>query len=249
MATCQRFDAEFLAGWEATGELPGEHLRTCLDCMARQRSYQRLAAALRAADAPPLASDWQERVFDRVRALQPVSSVSDDSAARSELLVRSKPRKERWLARAAAFVAAAAAVMFCLHREQVEPSLPDYMVSIDGGQRVERSSTSAQTFKPRMPFQLWLRPGHAVQARLAARAFVNGDRRQELLLKIATLPKGVMRIDAIVPEPRLALDHTVNIVIVIGSSRTLSADETLPLDVTKHAANVRHVTTVLELTH
>jgi hypothetical protein len=117
----------------------------------------------------PLGGEFQDRIIQAIQAERaaPLSSAKTP-AAKVLPFSRRAVRWSGWLAAAAAM----AAVLLLTLRQPA--ALPGYGLELSGGNRQERSETSARRFVPGSPFQLVLRPEKAVEGEIEARFFLAG---------------------------------------------------------------------------
>src|SRR5262245_44210554 len=129
MGACERFEREFLEEWEGSGEIRDEHVRECVECSQRYRSYRLIAGALRADDAPELPAEWEEQLIEHVRA----RSHGERAGAPSQFRIRHRPVKQRWWLVAAPALALAAGALLFVNLWRGSETLPGYVASVEGG--------------------------------------------------------------------------------------------------------------------
>jgi hypothetical protein len=169
MSACSRFEDEALGRLEAGLELD-DHFRTCEDCLAARRAYERIQAEIRSlgADQAP-AEGWEGRLWERIRQ-------------REE---RRRPRRVWWLA---APVAAALVAVIFLARPPADRELA-VAVRIEPDPRTARRGGDARP-GDRLAVSATLPPARHAQVRvyqneshLACEASLESDARRPVVLR------------------------------------------------------------------
>ena len=176
MSACSRFEEEALARLEEGLELD-DHFRTCADCLAARRAYERIQAGIRAlgADQAP-AEGWEGRVWERIR---------DGGAPR-----RARARSGWWLTVPVA--AALLAAVFLARRSPVDPGL-SLAVRIEPDSREARRGSDARP-GDRLTVSATLPPARYAQirvyqneSRLCCESSAQSDARHPMVLRATCL--------------------------------------------------------------